>query len=73
MSFLQLVTLEDNTFERIKFYSGEYVKRMTDIATPPRQAPPLQAGTPPPGRHPPPVDRQTPVKILPWPKLRFGR
>ena len=21
----------------------------------------------------PPVDRQTPVKILPWPKLRFGR
>ena len=30
-----------------------------------------------PARHagipPPPVDRQTLVKILPWPKLRFGR
>ena len=40
--------------------------------TPPEQAPPLGEGIPPlPGRRHPPVDRHTPVNILPCPKLRL--
>ena len=53
-------------------------KKLGGGGTPPRPHPPVPY---PPGTKytplglstPPPVDRHTPVKILPWPQLRRGR